>query len=98
MPGLSWSEHVAKSDSGGLGDIHSRFDGMKGASCLMPINMASGFTQLDITEEDQLKTASRDAHGTLWELNRCGFGLNALHAGFAAFVGGALRSLEGNGV
>ena len=64
----------------------------------MPINLAWGFTQLDTTEEDQLKIASRDAHGTLWELNRCGFGLNALHAGFAAFVGGALRSLEGNGV
>ena len=87
-----------KSDSGGLGDIQSIFDGMKGASCFTSIDLASGFTQLEIAEEDKHKTAFRDAHGTLWELNRCGFGLKTLPAGFAAFVGGALGSLKGKGV
>ena len=89
---------LLKSDSGGLGDIQSIFDGMKGAGCFTSIDLASGFTQLEIAEEDKHKTAFRDAHGTLWELNRCGFGLKTLPAGFAAFVGGALGSLKGNGV
>ena len=35
---------LLKSDSGGLEDIQSIFDGMKGASCFMSIDLASGFT------------------------------------------------------
>lgn len=48
---------------------------MKGAGCFTSIDLSSGFTQLEIAEEDKHKTALRDAYGTLWELNRCGFGL-----------------------
>ena len=62
---------LLKSDNGGLGDIQNIFDGMKDASCFTSIDLASGFTQLEIAEEDKHKTAFRDAHGTLWELNRC---------------------------
>ena len=67
---------------------------MKGASCFTSIDLASGFTQLEIEEDDKHKTAFRDAHGTLWELNRCGFVLKTLSAGFADFVGGALGPLN----
>ena len=86
---------VLKSDSGGLGDIQSVFDDMKGAGCFTSIDMASGFTQLEIVEEDKHKTAFRDAHGALQEFNRCGFSLKTLPAGFAASVGGALGALKG---
>ena len=89
---------LLKSDSGCLGDIQSIFDGMKAASCFTSIDLASGFTQLEIAEEEKHKTVFRDAHGTLWELNRCGFGLKTLPAGFAAFVGGALSPLKRKGV
>ena len=64
----------------------------------MSIDLASGFTQLEIAGEDKHKTAFRDAYGTLWELNRRGFRLKTLPAGFAAFVGGALGLLKGKGV
>ena len=59
------------------------------------VDLASGFTQLEISEEDKHKTAFGDAHGTLWELNRWGFGLKT--AGFVVFVGGALGSQKGKG-
>lgn len=51
-------------------------------------------TQLETVEEDTHKTAFPDAHGTPWDLNRCGFGLKALPAGFSAFVDGALGPLK----
>ena len=35
---------LLKSDRGGLGDIQSIFDGVKGASCFASIDLASGFT------------------------------------------------------
>ena len=78
-----------------MGDIASIVDNMKGATCF--IDLASGFTQLEITE-DKHKTAFRDANGELWEFNRCNFGLKTLPSGFAACVGGALGPLNGNGV
>ena len=89
---------LLKSDSGGLEAIGSIFDGMNGASCSTSINTASGFTQIEIAEEGPHKTTFRDAYGTLWELKRCGFGLEALPAGFAAFFGGALGPLKRKGV
>ena len=71
---------------------------MKGATCYTSIELASGFTQLESAEDNKHKTAFRDAHGTLWELNLCVIGLKTLPAGFAAFVGGVLGSLKGKGV
>ncbi|CAM9126158.1 unnamed protein product [Ectocarpus sp. 8 AP-2014] len=44
------------------------------------------------------KTEIRNAHGELWELMRCGFGLKTLPAAFAAQDGAALGSLKGHGV
>ena len=66
---------LLKLDSGGLGDIQTIFDGVEGATSFTLIYLASGFTQLEIAEEGKRKTTFRDTHGTLWELNRCGFGL-----------------------
>ena len=86
------------SHSGGLGNIGSIFDGMRGSTCFTSIDLASGFTQLEIAEEDKHKTAFRDAHGELWEFNRCGFGLKTIPSGFAAYVGEALGPLKGKGV
>ena len=39
---------LLESDSGGLGDIASIFDGMRGATCFASIDLAAGFTQLEI--------------------------------------------------
>ena len=71
---------------------------MKGATCFTSIDLASGFTQLEIAEEDKHKTAFRDAHGELWEFYRCGFGLKTLLSGIAANVGEALGPLKGKSV
>ena len=89
---------LLESNRVGLGDITSIFENMKGATCFTSIDLASGFTHLEIAEEDKHKTAFRDANGELWEFNRCNFGLNTLPSGFAACVGGALGPLNGNGV
>ena len=71
---------------------------MRGSTCFTSIDLASGFTRLEIAEEDTHKTAFRDAHGELWEFNRCGFGLKTIPSGFAAYVGEALGPLRGKGV
>ena len=87
---------LLKLDSGGLGGIASiLFDVIRDSSCFMPIDLASGFTQLEIAEEDKHKTACRDARGDVWEFNRCGFGLKTIPSGFAAYVGEALGPLKG---
>ena len=63
---------------------------MRGSTCFTSIDLASGLTQLEIAEEDKDKTAFRDAHGELWDFNRCGFGLKTIPSGIAAYVGEAL--------
>ena len=47
------------SHSGGLGNIDSIFDGMRGSTCFTSINLATGFTQLETAEEDKHKTTRR---------------------------------------
>ena len=64
------------SRSGRLGNIGSIFDGKRGSTCFTSNDMASGFTQIEIAEED--KSAFRDAHGELLEFNRCCFGLKTI--------------------
>ncbi|CAM9859776.1 unnamed protein product, partial [Choristocarpus tenellus] len=51
------------SDSRGVGNIVSIFDKLKGSSYFTAIDLASGFFQLEISEDDKHKTAFRDAHG-----------------------------------
>ena len=89
---------LLESKSGGLGDIASIFDNIKGTTCFTSIDLASSFTQLEIAEEDKHKTAFHDAHGELWEFNGCGFGLKTHPSGFAAYVGEELGPLKSNGV
>ena len=45
-----------------------------------------------------LPNVEHDAHGTLWEFNRCGFGLITLPEVFTAFVGEAFGPLKRKGV
>ena len=54
---------LLESNSGELRDIASIFDNMRGATCFTSIDIASGFTQLEIAEEDKHKTAFNDVHG-----------------------------------
>ncbi|CAM9125331.1 unnamed protein product [Laminaria digitata] len=77
-------------DSGGLGNIASIFHGMRGSTCFTSIDLTSGFTRLETAHEDKHKAVYRDAHGELWEFNRCDFGLNTVPSDFAAYVGEAL--------
>ena len=81
-------------DSGELGDIPSIFDGMRGSTCFISTDLAAGFTQLEIAEEDSHNTV-RDARSELWDFNRCGFGLKTIPQGVAAYVGEALGPLKG---
>ena len=57
----------------------------QGRSWFPSIDLASGFFQLSIAEEDRHKTAFRDALGQLWEYMRCGFGLKILPPAFAKY-------------
>lgn len=66
---------------------------MEGATCFTSINLAGGFKQLEISEEDKHKTDLGDAHGKLWEFNRCGLGLTTLPSGCAAYVGETVELL-----
>ena len=83
-------------NSGGLGDAIVIHSVMGNCGCTTSIDLASDFHQIPLAEKDN-KTAFRDAHGELWELNRCGFGLKKLPAAFAARVGAALGALKGKG-
>ena len=64
-------------------------------SCL---DLASGFLQLTIHEEDRHLTAFRDAEGKLWEYVRCGFGLKTVPSAFANYVGGSITGVKKKGV
>ena len=76
-------------DSGGGGDIASTFDGIRGAMCSTSIDLASIFTQLEITVENKRQIAHRDADGDeLWTFNWCGCGLKALSFGLRGLRGG----------
>ncbi|CAM9925959.1 unnamed protein product, partial [Choristocarpus tenellus] len=48
---------LSHSDSGGLGNITSIFDELKGSSYFTAIDLASGFFQLEIVELDKHRTA-----------------------------------------
>ncbi|CAN0062085.1 unnamed protein product, partial [Choristocarpus tenellus] len=88
----------SRSDSGGLGNITSIFDTLKGSSYFTAMDLALGFFQLEIAELDKHKTAFRDAHGQIWEYNRYGFGLKILLAVFSSYMREALGDLKGEGV
>lgn len=86
-------------NSGGLGDdtiIHGVIEAADGFST--SIDLASDFHRILFAEKDKYKTAFRDAHGELCELNRWGFGLKTLPAAFPARVGAALGALKVKGV
>lgn len=87
---------LLKTGNGGdLVGIAGIFDG---AGYFPSTDLALGFTQLDIAEDDTHKTAFRDAYGELWEFNRCDFGLKTLPSCFAAHAGEVLGLLKRRGV
>ena len=93
---IDWRElnkHLV-SDSGGLGDMQSIFDGLKGKRYFTQLDLASGFHQIEIAEKDRFKTAFRDADGMLWEFTRAGFGLTVLPAAFSRRVKSALGHID----
>ena len=77
-------------DNGGIGDMQSMFANLKGKRYLTQIDLAFGFHQLPIAENDKHTTTFRDADGQLWEFNRAGFGLTVLPAAFTRIVKTAL--------
>ena len=66
---------------------------MEGSKYLSSIDLATGFLQLEIHEDDRHLTAFRDADEKLYEYVRCGFGLTVSSA-FANYVGGRLLPLK----
>ena len=77
-------------DSGGLGDIQTIFDGLKGKKLFTQIDLASGYHQVEIAEKDKYKTAFCDPDGQLYEFNRAGYGLTVLPSAFTRIVRNAL--------
>ena len=77
-----------RTDSDDLGNIQEMFQRLGANSWFTSIDLASGFFQLPIVEEDHHKTAFQDAFGQLWEYVRCGFGLKILPPAFARTVAG----------
>lgn len=74
---------LMKTDSGCLGDVEAIIDRLLGSNYFSALDLASGFFQIAIDEEDKHKTAFRDAAGKLWVYNRRGLGLRILPAAFA---------------
>ncbi|CAM9885392.1 unnamed protein product, partial [Sphacelaria rigidula] len=89
---------LTETDSGGLGDIESMHDRLSGNKYISTSDLASGYFQLEIEENDKHKTAFRDALGQLWEYNRCSFGLKNLPSGFTRGISKTLGSIIGKGV
>ncbi|CAB1105423.1 unnamed protein product [Ectocarpus sp. CCAP 1310/34] len=94
---IDWRElnKLLVSDSGGLGDMQTTFDGLKGKRYFSQLDLACGFHRMEITEKDRYKTAFRDADGMLWGFTRAGFGLTVLPAAFTRRVKSALGHLSG---
>ena len=62
------------------------------------IDLASGFVQLEIHEDDRHLTAFRDADGKLYEYVRCGFGLKTVFSAFVNYAGGRLLTVKDKGI
>ena len=94
---IDWRELNKRlvTDSGGLGDMQTIFDGLKGKRFFTQLDLASGYHQIEIAEKDRHKTAFRDADGLLYEFNRAGFGLAILPAAFTRRVKTALGGIDG---
>ena len=73
-------------------------DEMEGSKYFSSIDLASGFLQLEIHEDDRHLTAFRDADGKLYEYVRCGFGLKTVPSAFANYVGGRLLPVKDKGI
>lgn len=64
-------------DSGGLGDIDSLLNGLRGKDHFTQLDLASGYMNITIVENDRRNTAFCDLNGSLFEFGRVGFGLSS---------------------
>ena len=83
------------SNSGGLGDMQTIFDRLKGKRYFTQLGLAFGFHQIEIVEKDRHKTAFRDADVLMYKFTRADFGLTVLPSAFTRRVKSALGCLEG---
>ena len=67
---------------------------MEGSKYFSSIDLASGFLQLEIHEDDRHLTAVGDADGKLYEYVRCGFGLKTVPPAFTTYVIGRLLPVK----
>lgn len=92
---LNW---LLVDDGGGLGDIRSIFNRLGEKRQFTSVDLASGFVQQEIAEEENHKAASRTSDGLLWEANRAAFGLKCSSFAFANRVSLTVRDLNSRGV
>ena len=81
-----------------LTDLQHIMDEMEGSKYFSSIDLASGFLQLEIHEDDRHLTAFRAADEKLYEYVRCGFGLKTVPSAFANYVGGRLLTAKDRGI
>ena len=81
-----------------LRDLQHIMDEMEGSKYFSSIDLASGFLQLEIHEDDRHLTAFQNADGNLYEYIRCGFGLKTAPSAFANYVGGRLILVKDKGI
>lgn len=75
-----------KMDSYPLPKMEDCIDSLKGAKYFSTLDLASGYLQVPVREEDKHKTAFR-ALGSLYEFNRMPFGLKCAVACFSRLMG-----------
>lgn len=85
--------------SGSLGDMQEIFNNCAENTYFSTLDLTLGFNQLRIAEADKHKASFRDARGQLLEMNRAGFGLEALPSAFTtAAVEVPIRPLRKRGI
>ena len=85
---------LLKSQSGGLGDLLTIYDGMDQSAYFSCLDLALGFIQLTTHEADRYLTAFSDTEGKLWEDVRCDCGLKTVPSDFANYVGGSIMGAK----
>ncbi|CAM9923448.1 unnamed protein product [Sphacelaria rigidula] len=71
------------------------YSGLAGTKCFTSVDLASGFSQLEVAKEDRHLTTFCDARGHLWQYQRCRFELKVSPARFHRTVSEALLPARG---
>ena len=86
---------ITITDSFPMPRVDDIFDSMKGAKWFSSLDLASGYWQMEMKEEDKDKTAFR-THNGLYRFKRMPFGLKNAPASFQKMMNIVLRGYEGN--